>query len=593
MTIEIGPFQVCRVLEATIFLFGNSKIPRAVLPKSQCWCVDGNSKFVMKARDECCRIELPNKSELEAKRVEEFKQVLPKVLRYEITPCPFKRGFQVDLPEPPKEPIVVRPWKPRQASQPPLTQTFIEPQFMEESPGRWALRRTDTEGSEPRIIRPSTGGTSSSPPSDLAKDLELNQLHGGDASSEGRESSPLAPITEDTSSTAVDACHDYFKTPDRARAPRNNRTVTAPPHLASKNHASSETTGETTATSKPPLPSLTSNLDSFRSFHSPISPLPPSPPYSDPPSPTPVIVEDTVLGVSRSRAHKRDPSEVTITADSAMFEPQLRIDPLLSYDNVATADSAMFEPQLQTEPMLSYDNVNSDAFSENQKQLSTSTLVPSSSPSSPSSPLWPESPTPSPRTQIRQRRISRQRPRSPLPPTRSQTSPSSSSSGSFYSPTSARLCASTGHHLTTAILQKTCSVLLGPPVQLIALMMNMARRIARGAYNGLTFGYAFADSPRKPGERKKVPGGWESSLGSETDGESVDGRSNAQDNKVEPLSRATNDNDDYDDGWDDEDDFGMTISSNGGGSIKARLLARERAEKLRREAAGLAGWGVD
>ena len=571
LTIVVGSFSVYRVLETTFFHFGNSKLPRAVLPKSQCWCVDGHSKFVMKARDECYRIELPNTGDFEVKQVEEFKRVLPKVLRYEVTPCPFKRGFQVDLPEPPKEPVVVRPWRPKQASQPAVTQTFIEPQFMEESPGRWALRRNNAEGVESPMTQPNTGDASSLETSNLAEDLELSQLHGDDTSSEGPGSSPLAPITEDIPGAAAGTHDKFFKTPDRSSAPRNQTWVTAAPQLALGTEPASDITKETTVTSYPPLPSSASNLEHFRSFHSPISPLPPSPPYSDPPSPTPLIGEDMGLDVSRSRAHKRGPSEVTITADSAMFEPQLRTEPAM-----AVLD----------------DNVNVDAFSVNQKQSSTPTPIPSSSKSS-SSPLWPESPTLSPRTEIKQRRISRQRSRSPLPPALSQISSTSSSSASFYSPTSTRLSTSTGHHLTTAILQKTCSILLGPPVQLVALMMSMARRIARGAYGGLTFGYGFAASPRKPGERKKVPGGWESSLGSETDGESVDGRSNTHSISGEPLSRATT-NDDYDDGWDDEeDDFGMAINPNGGRSVKARLSARERAEKMRREAAGLAGWGVD
>ena len=44
-----------------------------------------------------------------------------------------------------------------------------------------------------------------------------------------------------------------------------------------------------------------------------------------------------------------------------------------------------------------------------------------------------------------------------------------------------------GHHLTSAILHKTCSLLLGPPIQLVALMLNIAARIANGTLRGPSF----------------------------------------------------------------------------------------------------------
>ena len=525
----------------------------------------------MKARDECYRIELPRSSEAEEQQVEEFKQVLPTVLKYEITPCPFNRGFQVDLPEPPKEPVIVKPWRPRQASQPAVTETFIESRFLEQSPGRWALRGSEAEQGEPSDFRPDNGVEPVSINAKLANDLEVTRLDMAITSPESREPKPLESITEDGTSTENSIQGKLFKTSDRSKMLKNLRSVTAPLQVALVSNRKSEAMEQSIATDQAPIPGLASNTDSFRAFHSPISPLPPSPPYSNPPSPSPVVGDDTGLTIGRSRAHKRDPSEVTITADSAMFEPQFRTEHLTTMVD---------------------ETVDDDAVPINDQQPSTPTLIPSSSPSS-SSPNWPKTPSPSPRTEIRQRRISRRRSQSPLPPQISQVSPASSSSASVYSSSSARLSSSTGHHLTAIIMQKTCSLLLGPPVHLVALMMKMARRIARGAYNGLTFGYGSANSPRKQGERKRVPGSWESSLGSETDGESIDGRSIAHSTTGrEPLSRATT-NDDYDDAWDDEDDFGMAINRSGGDVSKARLSARERAEKMRREAAGLAGWGVD
>ena len=100
---------------------------RPILAKSQCWCVDGESKFVLKiGHDSYYRIELPNTGSEENEKVEDLKKVLAKVLQYEVTPCPFKRGFTVELPEKPATPLKKRPWKPRQRSHPPSQELKLE-----------------------------------------------------------------------------------------------------------------------------------------------------------------------------------------------------------------------------------------------------------------------------------------------------------------------------------------------------------------------------------------------------------------------------------------------------------------------------------
>ena len=55
------------------------------------------------------RIELPSESERDKGLAEELKGALAKVLQYEATPCPFKRGFHVELPE--RSPKIKRPWR--------------------------------------------------------------------------------------------------------------------------------------------------------------------------------------------------------------------------------------------------------------------------------------------------------------------------------------------------------------------------------------------------------------------------------------------------------------------------------------------------
>ena len=53
----------------------------------------------------------------------------------------------------------------------------------------------------------------------------------------------------------------------------------------------------------------------------------------------------------------------------------------------------------------------------------------------------------------------------------------------------------TGSYLTSHILQKTCSLLLGPPVQIVALMLNLAARLANGALAAGPFTYDASGQP--------------------------------------------------------------------------------------------------
>jgi hypothetical protein len=111
-TVATAPLRLERGL--TVFLkCGN--VVRAILKNSQCWCVDGVSKFVLRIRPlTYYRIELPHETAEEKALVEDLKAALPTVLRYEVTPCPFKRAFTVDLPEEAMAPRRKKAWKPKE-----------------------------------------------------------------------------------------------------------------------------------------------------------------------------------------------------------------------------------------------------------------------------------------------------------------------------------------------------------------------------------------------------------------------------------------------------------------------------------------------
>ncbi|RLL95457.1 hypothetical protein CFD26_100588 [Aspergillus turcosus] len=112
-TVACAPLRLEKVHGLTVFLKCGSVV-HAILKNSQCWCVDRESTFVLRIRPlTYYRIELPNETEGDKKLVAAMKEALSKVLRYEVTPCPFKRGFTVELPEDAKAPRRKRAWRPK------------------------------------------------------------------------------------------------------------------------------------------------------------------------------------------------------------------------------------------------------------------------------------------------------------------------------------------------------------------------------------------------------------------------------------------------------------------------------------------------
>ena len=273
---------------------------------------------------------------------------------------------------------------------------------------------------------------------------------------------------------------DNFKTPTRPKGLRTGRAITAPPQLTFRTSPPSNREAKSLGLpkSKREPSSLSSSVDSFHSFHSPISPLAPSPPF--PASPQ---EDDAGIDVPLIRNHKRDVSEITVTASS----PEL-----WDMSDAKSGDESAYHspPDLPGTPPLVHDAASQDDDH------------------------WPEPTTPSPHTKLRHHVIRRRRRnQSPLPP-----------SSNLYSPYSPRSHMS-GHHMTTAILQKTCALLLGPPIQLVALMMRIAAKIARGASRGTSFG--FGDGGRK------IPCSWDFSDAS----------------------------DEADESW-EEDDYGVSLGKN-------------------------------
>ncbi|KAJ5547763.1 hypothetical protein N7513_004997 [Penicillium frequentans] len=112
-TVATAPLRLEKVHGLTVFLKCGSVV-HAILKNSQCWCVDGVSKFVLRIRPlTYYRIEIPHETHEEKGLVEDLKIALPTVLRYEVTPCPFKREFTVELPEEATAPRRKKAWRPK------------------------------------------------------------------------------------------------------------------------------------------------------------------------------------------------------------------------------------------------------------------------------------------------------------------------------------------------------------------------------------------------------------------------------------------------------------------------------------------------
>lgn len=113
-TVATAPLRLERVHGLTAFLkCGN--VVHAILKNSQCWCVDGVSKFVLRIRPlTYYRIEIPHETDDDKALVGDLKTALPTILRYEVTPCPFKRAFTVELPGDAMAPRRKRAWRPKE-----------------------------------------------------------------------------------------------------------------------------------------------------------------------------------------------------------------------------------------------------------------------------------------------------------------------------------------------------------------------------------------------------------------------------------------------------------------------------------------------
>lgn len=421
--------------------------------------------FVLRIRqDSYYRMELPFETEEDRAKLSQFKSVLGQVLQYEKTQCPFSRDFEVDLPERPKTP-------PRRR----LTRGPTQ------KAKKWTFDKTWMSEDGPRPSTPVMEGSDSANTSSYEED-DRSSIH-TDTSEVPVPETP-GSVFENTPPPKVVR---RLSVAERAQLFQIPRSVTAPVSIARNRSISSASSmgcipetrkeeekelngnvGSSTLERKTSTDaaSLLSSADSFYSLNT--ARRSPSPPFVDaeadilnPWADTPPKSND-----ARGRArHRRDLSELTVRAASAD-----RVD-----------KSAPVTPAVPLLPTI----------------LPTIDVRPSSAPHTP--PLvsdsdedsleLPSLDVPTPPDMIRMRKLTGASPRRAFSPM----------------PQPQNLCFPTRHKpnqkFTTALVRKTCEIVLGPPQHLVSLMLRIAASISNG------FGF----STYRVRRTNNIPGSWESS----------------------------------------------------------------------------------
>lgn len=401
--ISSGSLKIEKVAGSAAFLKSGSVV-QPMLKNSQCWCVDGNSIFVLRVgRLKYYRIELPNETPEDQKLVGDLKSTLPKILRYEVTPCPFQRGFTVELPEEAKTPRRKIAWRPKQV------------------------------------------------PKDQTEDVTQDAPLDGDAGTDLQGSSDYGTVSENADGNSTDDSGstlrgqladdaEYEPSSSPVSLPVRNLAPAVAWHRPSLNSLVArlqplpESDGDSDV--EPDTTSISSSVDSFHSFQAPISPLLPSPSYSDPPSPSPQhgFSVSEPLPLYTNNNHSKDEPDIAVSPDSLA---------------VADVDSTP-KPQREIPAMPSPLTTPEHSQHARENKPENRLIIP----------------TPPINRTIRERvKESRKRDLSPLPPSSTLFNPSPKSPG---------------NHLTASILQKTCTMVLGPPIQFIAILIHIAAKIAGG-----------------------------------------------------------------------------------------------------------------
>lgn len=460
LTRTAGPLRIYRVTSSNVSFLNSGNLLHTIFPRSQCWCVDGQSVFVLRIRqDAYYRIELPHETAEDNEKVEDFKHVLGQVLQYERTRCPFTRGFEVDLPERPKTPP--RKHRPRKPT---------------EKAKKWTFDKTwmPENGSRPctPVLEGSDAGTASSYEEDDASSVCTDRSEPLlDMPSTQVDTTPPRPSPKPVPAPRLSVS-------ERAKMFQGERSVTAP--LAQQRHrlsVSSEAIPEEATHSKDQdrphierqqstdAQSIVSTVDSFYSLETQTE-RSPSPPFLDaevePVNPWAggfSLEEESFRGRT---THKRQTSELTVRPSSSHASDSAPLTPTDASTVPAPAIHLHLSPAPSTPPLVS----DSD-----EDTLSLPSLD-----------------APTPPDAIRLHRLtgaSQKRAFSPMPHPQNLFCPPATGPRQQF---------------TAALIRKTAEIVLGPPAHLVSLMLRIAAKISDGVFSFNTY--------RVRSIAEKVPGGW-------------------------------------------------------------------------------------
>ncbi|KAF2722298.1 hypothetical protein K431DRAFT_266640 [Polychaeton citri CBS 116435] len=558
-TLAIGPLEIYRIPGSVSFLHSGSLL-HAILPRSQCWCVDGVSKFAMRVlTDTYYRIELPGETEEELALVELFKDCLRKVLWFERTPCPFERTFTVELPNEPD--LVVRRGQ-RRNDGPAKKWKLDRAYSWKPENGVWPEQRM-------------TSAQSSNQGSQAGSDEELEEKSGDDLHRH---------VSEDEKEELADQIKDLgLNTPTKPKAiSAATRSVTAPPQLLtlrstppSKSRVKDrvqEFADGTVEAKGVAQASGVSRLDEnrLRTFQTIPTDMPPSPPDSS----AGVDPMDVV-----SMQNRRD-AELDRGDSSVIIHP-IEADESMPNILEETSPSEIGSPQQAPREKRQAALEAAETIQDNKMEQvtvqtrSASKLRPAVEIEEHAAEANKDDPFAAIQARIRARRnvgtLNSKRSSSSLTRQTSSTSSSSSTTTRLaLKPSKSGLTHELSHSnlprnqsLAAAMVQKACAVFLGPPVHLVAIMLSIAARLTNNA-----FGAIFVESPERLGRR--IPGSYflEDELESETDG------SNA-----------------ILEDW-EEDDFGVPLRSPVRLAAMENMVGTAQGDEVEGES-GRTSWSVD
>ncbi|KAH5756425.1 inheritance of peroxisomes protein 1 [Parastagonospora nodorum] len=465
-TLAVGALRIYRVTASNVSFLNSGTLLHTIFPRSQCWCVDGQSIFVLRVRqDSYYRIELPYDTDEDKAQISEFKRVLSQVLQYEKTQCPFRRGSNVEEIERPKSP----PRKQLKKQQP------------TQKAKKWTFDKTWV---------PQNGDRPSSSGFDGSDSGTLSSYEEDDRSSVCTDSSEVVPMSASGSS--------LMPPPELPRVPKSNparrlsiservsmfqgmRSATAPivtnrnvsamsmeriPESPRKDEQHGDVQKPILERNVSEAASLASSADSFYSVQT--TPYAtPSPQYlnAEPDFLNPWEGSATKQEETRGRSmHRRQVSEITVrAASSEVVNKSAPVTPTGPFHQGASSIDEMLPSSAPSTPPLVSD---SDDDSVDSPGMTVAT----------------------PPDAIRMKRLtgaSQRRAFSPMPQPKNLFIPSKP--------------ATVGSQFTSALVRKTCELVLGPPSHLVSLMLRIAASISNIGF-----------SSYRVRRQEKIPCSWES-----------------------------------------------------------------------------------